>query len=366
MPGSAKTARKRKPDKPKSTTPKPKAKTGVPKPGSALASQLLATLQSERALGGDRYPSTPERLFELVDAEDADEVVAALRSKLLTRDVVLFAKAFNAKTKDLAGKKKDARGAVVCFVADLESVLQTEAVFVNLLERSGKRDLFTAAALAKEAPGSVAKQIKPNLDALRENEQLRRIGFLRADKQVLNYFLIDRVGAQQLAYVRNAVENGSPPSRTESRQRALSTSMREAVPKHADSSDGGTHGFDPASVDPLEEESSDSVVAFVSPVSASTSPSLDDAFVRAFEATFERLDAANGGDNWVSLLDVRRAMPEYGRAEFDAALANLRRDRVFGLESVDGRHRLPSPEEIEAAIHEMGRTLLFVKRRGGR
>lgn len=80
-----------------------------------------------------------------------------------------------------------------------------------------------------------------------------------------------------------------------------------------------------------------------------------------FDAAFERLDRATGSHNFVSLVDLRRAMP-WDRATFDAELKRQRRAGRYTLAAAEGRHGVTA-EEREAGILEGGTLLLYVLRR---
>jgi hypothetical protein len=84
-------------------------------------------------------------------------------------------------------------------------------------------------------------------------------------------------------------------------------------------------------------------------------------FARAFDEAFERLDRAAGAHNYVSLVDLRRAVP-VDRQTFDTALGDLRRAGRYTLSAAEGRHGV-RPEEREAGIVEDGAVLLYVSRR---
>src|SRR5439155_22340541 len=60
-------------------------------------------------------------------------------------------------------------------------------------------------------------------------------------------------------------------------------------------------------------------------------------FPRAFDEAFQRLDRAAGSHNFVSLVDLRRALP-VARATFDAGLFRLRLDGRYSLSAAEGRH----------------------------
>jgi hypothetical protein len=85
-------------------------------------------------------------------------------------------------------------------------------------------------------------------------------------------------------------------------------------------------------------------------------------FASAFTAAFERLDRQRGGHNFVSLVDLRRELPDFDRPTFDAGLARLRRSGQFTLSAAEGRYGI-TPAEQEAGIREGGTLLLFVARR---
>lgn len=88
-------------------------------------------------------------------------------------------------------------------------------------------------------------------------------------------------------------------------------------------------------------------------------PSVD--FVTAFDAAFARLDRERGSNNFVSLVDLRAALPNVPRETFDAELHELRRARRYILSS-DERYDGITPEQQAAAIREEGEFLLHVSR----
>jgi hypothetical protein len=98
------------------------------------------------------------------------------------------------------------------------------------------------------------------------------------------------------------------------------------------------------------------------PPSALKQDDAETSFAEQFPAAFEQLDRAAGGRNFVSLVDLRRALP-MPRGIFDAELFRLRQVGRFALSAAEGRHGI-SPEEREAGIPEEGSLLLFVSRIG--
>lgn len=96
---------------------------------------------------------------------------------------------------------------------------------------------------------------------------------------------------------------------------------------------------------------------------SSPRPAPAGAFDHAFGAAFDRLDRDSGGNNYVLLHDLRRALPTVSREAFDAGLNQLRRAKVFSLDSADGRHVKLSEEQRDAGIREAGSNLVYAQRR---
>jgi hypothetical protein len=84
-------------------------------------------------------------------------------------------------------------------------------------------------------------------------------------------------------------------------------------------------------------------------------------FAQAFDDAFQRLDRQHGAHNFVSLVELRRAVPGT-RESFDAELRQLRLAGRYSLSAAEGRHGL-SPEEREAAVLEDGTLLLYVSKK---
>ena len=93
-------------------------------------------------------------------------------------------------------------------------------------------------------------------------------------------------------------------------------------------------------------------------------PSGGTTFAEAFDDAFARLDASDGGYNFVKLRHLRLALPQYGRAEFDAGLHTLRLARRYSLMPSEGNGISLSDQEHEAGIQEAGSRLVYCKKRG--
>lgn len=95
------------------------------------------------------------------------------------------------------------------------------------------------------------------------------------------------------------------------------------------------------------------------PVPSDEQKPIADHILRAFAT----IDARLGGQNYVPLLELRTALPDVGRVEFDQAIAALRWERRLSLDAADGRHQRVDAAELEAGIVEEGQTLIYAQRR---
>jgi hypothetical protein len=85
-------------------------------------------------------------------------------------------------------------------------------------------------------------------------------------------------------------------------------------------------------------------------------------FQRRFEAAFAELDRRHGGHNFVSLAELRRALPDVARTDFDRHLRQLRIEERFTLSGAQSRDGIPA-DVREAGISEAGHLLTYVSRR---
>src|SRR5205814_8633810 len=81
-------------------------------------------------------------------------------------------------------------------------------------------------------------------------------------------------------------------------------------------------------------------------------------FAPAFREAFEQLDRRNGSTNFVKLADLRHALSDFSREEFDAGLRQLRIDGLFSLDSHEGLHGSLTHEERESVVREAGSLLV--------
>ncbi len=86
-------------------------------------------------------------------------------------------------------------------------------------------------------------------------------------------------------------------------------------------------------------------------------------FARDFDDVFSQLDLAGGALNFVKLFDLRRALPQYSRQEFDSGLRALRVAMQYALEGSEGNRVTLSAEQTQAGIQEAGMNLVYCRRR---
>jgi hypothetical protein len=85
-------------------------------------------------------------------------------------------------------------------------------------------------------------------------------------------------------------------------------------------------------------------------------------FARRFDDAFEQLDRRQGNFNLVKLLDLREALADTPREQFDTELRHLRVAGRYGLSGAESRWGI-SQAERDAGIHEAGSLLMLVSRR---
>lgn len=80
-----------------------------------------------------------------------------------------------------------------------------------------------------------------------------------------------------------------------------------------------------------------------------------------FAATFTAAFNVINRDNWVSLVDLRKAMKHITRTEFDRGLHELRCQGLYDLSAAEGRHGITDLERM-SAIREGESLLLYCHR----
>lgn len=281
-------------------------------PELALAENLLHTLQMQRKRGKDVYPLTLSRLVELTEPGVADSRVKKAMAQPVLQEAVLVA-------------MKNCANTPVALIEDRELLVGSSLLLEGALTLA-RRNTDQICTLAK-----VRSKVIPPLQLALEEAIRRRIETRSLPPAVGCLWQRNK---PVLFLIRDVLNTPPEPARSTTGEEKLPTE-KEGVRGTAATSPEGTLPVAPARP-------------------AST-------FTRAWDEAFQQLDRQRGSHNFVSLLDLRRALP-VDRPTFDAELRHLRRAGRYTLSGAEGRHGV-SPEEQEAGIQEDGCLLLFVSRK---
>jgi hypothetical protein len=284
-------------------------KEDVPKPDQVLARRMIKVLESQRRLGGEAYPPTLRRLTELCESRGSEAAIrkAATTAPMAERTTVLARKGKTLIIDAPVAFNEDIQGDLT---AALPGLLRFALSPVTSKTKKGIRE--TSAFTSAEAAKRVLPELKQRLeDAVRAGiagQSLpRAVGWIAKGEPLL--FLLENV-------------KPAAPRRA------------DRVEGHAPSAQRQTEGHSPARD-----------------------------FVQAFRSAFEALDRRNGSTNFVTLSDLRQALSEFSREDFDAGLRRLRMEGIFALDSHEGLHGSLSDDEREAGVREAGSLLVYASRR---
>jgi len=272
-----------------------------PPPETVLPARLVRALQARKERGGAAYPATLRDLAEELAPAAPQTVAAALAHRSLKGEVVV----------GMAGTD-----APVALAADVVLLTDSPALLTAALTAARKPD--NQALPPKDIKKAVGKTLQAAFERslrarLESNSLPDGVVCLRIKKTPHLVLWQDIAGAPQ-------VRPAPPASQIAPGLPGVAPAPRQAG--------GYTDGA---------------------------------SFARLFDEAFARLDRARGGNNLVSLVELRRALPAE-RSAFDQELKRLRREGLYSLAAAEGRHGL-GDEERQAALIEDGTLLLFVSRR---
>lgn len=275
-----------------------------PKPADELVPKLLGVLESQRRLGGAAYPPTLARLGELCEAPG---LVAEAANKKPFKDATVVTRKEGSKP---------ALDALVILKSSLDHPGERESIAAGLLKGALEAAshpphdrAFSAADLKKHVPTALKKEFAADAGRAANDRKLPAgvhsilCGSGKSEKRY--FFLLDGAATGPAVHQHAAPTNHAP------------------APEH--------HSGAPN-------------------------------FARAFDEAFDRLDLRDGRRNFLKLLDLRRALPQFDRAAFDAGLHRLRMDRAFSLAPHEGLRGTLTPEERDAGISEAGNLWTYVLR----
>lgn len=301
------------------------AKTSKDAEVDALAERMIRVLESQRRLGSEAYPPTLARLAELSGVKASDPTVAKAANKKTFKDRAIVTR---------HEKKKPSPNAFVILASasDLDRAVEEAAPRFLLTLLDGIAPTKTPAqSIANLAKKLTARIQKPFQQAIKE-------GMDRGSLPPEVGWLPN--GSSKLLFLLSAVQTSGSVA-------------------------GGRENVKGLPIEP-REESREPERFHSEPISPPSQPDFlagDGDFAPAFRAAFDRLDRQNRSSNFVRLLDLRRALPQFDRARFDAGLRQLRVDQEFTLDSHEGRLRPLTEEEMEGGIREAGSLLVYVSRR---
>jgi hypothetical protein len=285
----------------------------LPKPPEVvLAENLVRVLHAERSLGGDSYPVKLSRLVELAQP-GAGALVKKALARPAVQEAVLLAVKNHPETPVALAEDRETLAASDTLLELAVTLARTSTDFVV-------------------TPAKVKGKVIPPLQRPLEEAIKRRIearamppavGCLRHGRTWVLFLLSDVLTAQPTEKIGAGSAVSPPVEGVKEKPRVGSQPPETAEPP--------TRGESPTD------------------------------FARAFDQAFQQLDRQKGSHNFVSLVDLRRALP-VDRQTFDAELANLRRAGRYTLSAAEGRHGV-NPEEQEAGIYEDGSLLLYVSRK---
>jgi hypothetical protein len=362
-----------------------------------LAGRMLQVLESQRSFGGDAYPPTLQHLGELCDGAPSPElIIKAATKKIFTDKAVVTQKV----------DKKPSLSAPVYFKEDLpkpevvlsrrmlsvlesqrrlgeESYPPTLRRLAELCEVKGSENAIRKAAstapMSERTTVLVRKGKTLVLDApvaLREDAD-RELGLILGG--LLRFALSPATSKSKgKAKVTAAFTVGDLAKRVPELKQRLEHAVRDGAARLSLPRGVGWVEFKGEPLFFLTENVKPSASRAASPATgpepaphrqpAQAARSSEDAFsprdfMQAFRAAFEALDRRNGSTNFVKLAELREALADFSRDEFDAGLRRLRMDGVFSLDSHEGLHGSLTDEERDAGVREAGSLLVYASRR---
>ena len=269
-----------------------------------LAARLVTALKNVQERPADRYPINLRTLATSAGSVDSPHLLAAVRTTAFTSAVVC--------PKPPRGKfpLKLALDLPVAFWDDLDSLVADPSLVSEAirLRRSKQVHAFSVAELKNWLSGARDGLLQKRFDnALKQ--------------QIASGSLPENIGWIQIRSPKLFLLDDLKPARVLARLRG--TAKAEDIP--------------PSSPAPAE---------LILPPAAAR-------FADRFEIEFSRLDRQTGSFNLVPLLELRRALAEFPRDEFDRGLKQLRQSRRYRMNVAEGRAGV-SPEQQQAAIIEDG------------
>jgi hypothetical protein len=271
---------------------------------SQLAERLVEELRQLQQSGQSEFPLTVRELATRLSATDSSLIFQSLGKRTFTDHAVVVLSNRSKKHKD---RRLDA---FVCLKDDVPQLAATDELlrFVMELACRSKAKLFTPTQLSGQLTGArqVDKVFQQTLNArLKDNSLPVGLGSLAGTNTTYVFRLAD-----------------------------IQTTIR-----------------------------ADASHSISEPLTSPSEPAARPDFAALFAEAFLRLDREQGSHNFVKIADLRRALPQFDRAAFDAGLWQLRKHNLFTADSSDGNYEQLMPEERAAGIREGDSLLIYVSRK---
>ncbi len=300
----------------------------LPKPEDSLGRRMISVLEAQRRLGGMAYPPTLRRLAELSENHGPENLIrkAAAAGAMGERTVVVARSGKNAILDAPIVFKDDLEGDLRSIQAGLLRYALSPVVS-KTKKGTTETSAFAPAEAARRFIPELRERIERSLaEGIERRELPAEVGWIT-------------VKGKPLLFLTANVHIATPRAEA----RASTPEVHAHQPAAA-----GHHG-------PLHHHQHHHEH------DGHLTPSHD--FAREFRSAFEAIDRRNGSTNFVKIADLRRALSQFTREEFDAGLRELRMDGTFSLDSHEGLHGTLSENEREAGMREAGSLLVYASRR---
>jgi hypothetical protein len=304
----------------------PKRQTKRPTQGDGakdLAARLLAILKEQRDQKAGRYPARLGNVVSLAGSSNSRDLLSAVKTKTFTSSVVL------PKTPSSKFLIKNALDLPVALWEDVDRLAADPLLLSEVirLKRTDTTHAFSVAELKKWLSGAKDDLLRKQFDRAVKQQIAsgalpKNIGWIQIKSPRL--FSLDDL--KPAGFLRR-----SPWAQSERPVASLTTPKASGPAQR---------------IEGIAETGTVQQAAKGGAAPAET-------FADRFDREFSRLDRQNGSYNFVSLFELRRALPEFSREQFDHGLKQLRQARRFRINVGEGRSGV-SAEQQEAAIIEDG------------
>ncbi len=276
-----------------------------PLPEIALSEKLVRVLESQKAVAGSSYPTTWQRLTELTDPNSLKSLQDKARQSAPFCDRAIVSLVAEA-------------GAPVALTGDEDCLANSPLLLRAVVDKLRSNDNHAVDILKIVKLKGIHPGIVPLFQSAIERQVASKhlpagIGALKLSKKLYLFRMSDIVGT-----------NAGSGHVAESK-RALDSSLTP----------GSTTAYEGSAEN----------------------------FAADFDAAFVKLDGKLGLPNYASLVDLRPAMKQHPRDDFDRGLLELRKTGRYSLSIVEGRFGISDDERAAAIVIDHTSYLLVHRKR---